>query len=86
MHFTDISKGEIWRALRKNLSPTFATGKLKTMLKPMDFVAEKLVETVAKEMMENKVDRLKQVEDKFNNLSRNNLGYESCRKYLVLKL
>ena len=56
------------------------------MLKPMDFVAEKLVETVAKEMMENKVDRLKQVEDKFNNLSRNNLGYESCRKYLVLKL
>ena len=52
------------------------------MLKPMDFVAEKLVETVAKEMMENKVDRLKQVEDKFNNLSRNNLGYWELQKIL----
>lgn len=31
----DISSGEKWRSLRKNMSATFTAGKLKGMLEPM---------------------------------------------------
>jgi cytochrome P450 len=45
-----VSKGDTWRALRKKLSPTFTSGKLKSMLRPMEDVAEKLIRVVETEI------------------------------------
>ena len=36
-------RGDTWRALRKMLSPTFTTGKLKSMIDPIDEIADSLV-------------------------------------------
>jgi cytochrome P450 family 6 len=44
----DASRGEIWRSLRKILSPTFTSGKLKSMLEPIDEVADNLVKHLEK--------------------------------------
>lgn len=42
-------KGEVWRELRKSLSPVFTSGKLKSMMEPMGEVSDLLVEEVAKQ-------------------------------------
>nr|AKH03526.1 cytochrome P450 3027F1 [Paracyclopina nana] len=42
----DIAKGDVWRALRKMLSPTFTTGKLKGMLEPMEGIADKTIDFI----------------------------------------
>ena len=38
----DLSKGDMWKVLRKNMSPTFSSGKLKAMMEPMERVANQL--------------------------------------------
>ena len=38
----DITKGDVWKVLRKNMSPTFSSGKLKAMMEPMERVAKQL--------------------------------------------
>ena len=43
----DLAAGDEWRALRKILSPTFTTGKLKGMLEPMDVLADRTIEYLA---------------------------------------
>ncbi len=37
----DLSTGSTWRVLRKNLSPTFTSGNLKRMVRPIDKVTDK---------------------------------------------
>ncbi len=48
----DLSRGEAWRVLRKSLSPTFTSGKLKSMLEPMSTVADMSVEYLGQYMQE----------------------------------
>ena len=39
----DIASGEIWNNLRKNLTPTFTSGKLKAMMEPMAGVGDDMI-------------------------------------------
>ena len=53
----DLASGDEWRALRKILSPTFTTGKLKGMLEPMDVLADRTIEYLAiKSKNQDKID------------------------------
>nr|AKH03527.1 cytochrome P450 3027F2 [Paracyclopina nana] len=49
----DISQGDTWRALRKMLSPTFTTGKMKSMLEPMEAIAERTVDYIEEKVKNN---------------------------------
>ncbi len=42
----DISGGEKWKTLRKSLSPTFSTGKIKGMMEPMAGVADDMLDFI----------------------------------------
>jgi cytochrome P450 family 6 len=57
----DLSGGEKWRALRKALSPTFSSGKLKGMLDLMDTSVDNLVDHLSKAVKKNPVVELKSV-------------------------
>ena len=57
----DLSGGEKWRALRKALSPTFSSGKLKGMLDLMDTSVDNLITHLTKEVKKNPVVELKKV-------------------------
>ncbi len=57
----DISKGETWKALRKNLSPTFSSGKLKGMMEPMSGVADRMMEHIDSLVTKNPVVDVKDV-------------------------
>jgi cytochrome P450 family 6 len=57
----DLSGGEQWKALRKVMSPTFSSGKLKSMMEPMDAVVDNLVSHLEKEIKKNPVVSVKEV-------------------------
>lgn len=57
----DLSGGEKWRALRKALSPTFSSGKLKGMLDLMGTSVDNLISHLTKEVNKNPVVELKAV-------------------------
>ena len=61
----DSSRGEVWRSLRKILSPTFTSGKLKSMLEPMDEVANNLVKYLEKNVEDGKTINVKPVYQAF---------------------
>ena len=61
----DSSRGEIWRSLRKILSPTFTSGKLKTMLEPMEEVANNLVQYLETKAADGKPISVKSVYQAF---------------------
>ena len=42
----DISGGEQWKSLRKFLSPTFTSGKLKGMIEPIEKLVDKLIDHI----------------------------------------
>ena len=46
----DMSKGETWKALRKIMSPTFTTGRLKGMVEPMTGLADRTIDFLAKQV------------------------------------
>jgi len=49
----DVSRGDTWRALRKLMSPTFTTGKLKSMLHPIEGIADSTIEFIEEKAKEN---------------------------------
>ena len=49
----DMSKGETWKALRKIMSPTFTTGRLKSMVEPMTGLADRTIDFLAKQVEKN---------------------------------
>ena len=60
----DISGGGKWRALRKNMSPTFTSGRLKAMMEPMAGVADKMVDRF-EELMEASPEGVVDVKETF---------------------
>ncbi len=44
----DAVHGDLWKSLRKNMSPTFTSGKLKGMLAPMGEVIDKFLVHIGK--------------------------------------
>jgi cytochrome P450 family 6 len=38
-----MARGEVWRSLRKILTPTFTSGKLKSMLEPIEETVDNLI-------------------------------------------
>ena len=44
----DASAGVVWKNLRKNMSPTFTSGKLKGMMEPMTEVIDRFVQQLDK--------------------------------------
>jgi len=49
----DVARGDTWRALRKLLSPTFTTGKLKMMLHPIEGLADSTIDYVEQKAKDN---------------------------------
>ena len=46
----DQSTGEVWRALRKILSPTFTSGKMKGMLEPIESIADRTINYISEQI------------------------------------
>ena len=62
----DASEGVVWRNLRKNMSPTFTSGKLKGMMEPMTEVIDRFVghlEKMAEDGKEVEIKPILQGED-----------------------
>ena len=54
----DLAQGETWKALRKILSPTFTTGRLKEMVEPITGMADRTIDFLVDEIKRqpNKMD------------------------------
>ena len=46
-------RGDTWHTLRKMLSPAFTTGKLKTMLEPIEGICDKAMDHISKQVEKN---------------------------------
>nr|APH81393.1 cytochrome P450 CYP3027C1 [Tigriopus kingsejongensis] len=57
----DICRGDQWRALRKNLSPVFSSGKLKLMIEPMGRVTDQMVDYMDELLVDKKEVDVKRV-------------------------
>ena len=53
MKTIDLAQGQDWKNIRKTLSPTFTTGKLKAMLEPITEVADKSMKHLDKLVEKN---------------------------------
>ena len=51
-----LATGDKWRALRKILSPTFTTGKLKGMLEPIDELADRTIKYLVEQRLKSELD------------------------------
>ena len=61
----DLTSGEKWKSLRKVMSPTFTSGKLKSMMAPMDKVVDNLIKHLEKEAAKNPVIPVKEIFQNF---------------------
>ena len=66
----DLSHGEIWHSLRKLLSPTFTSGKLKAMLAPIEAIAEETVSYI-EEVINNTGSNVIDMKELYVNLTMN---------------
>ena len=57
----DASEGVVWRNLRKNMSPTFTSGKLKGMMEPMTEVIDRFVDHLEKMAEDGKEVEIKPI-------------------------
>ena len=46
----DLATGDVWRSLRKILSPTFTSGKMKGMLEPMESIADRTINHISQQI------------------------------------
>jgi len=49
----DVSRGDTWRALRKMMTPTFTTGRLKQMMVPIEKLADSSIDHITEKAKEN---------------------------------
>ena len=53
VHTSYLYRGDTWRALRKLLSPTFTSGKLKSMLDPIEGIADSTLNYISEKAKED---------------------------------
>ena len=53
VHIPYLYRGDTWRALRKLLSPTFTSGKLKSMLDPIEGIADSTLNYISEKAKED---------------------------------
>ena len=53
VHIPYLYRGDTWRALRKLLSPTFTSGKIKSMVEPMEGIADSTLNYITKKAKED---------------------------------
>jgi len=79
----DMSSGDTWRALRKMLTPTFTSGKLKGMLDPIEEIADDAIDLLTEKAKDNPEMDLKPILQGFalDSISRVAFGMNTnCRR------
>nr|AIL94156.1 cytochrome P450 CYP3027C2 [Tigriopus japonicus] len=61
----DTAGGTVWHVLRKNMSPTFSSGKLKGMMEPISEIANEMIEYLNQETPKNPDIDVKQLFQSF---------------------
>ena len=70
----DISYGEKWAALRKALSPTFTSGKLKAMMEPMEGISNEMMTFIEKCLEESKGTNVIDMKNVWKGFALNTIG------------
>ena len=76
----DASRGDTWKALRKMMTPTFTSGKLKGMLEPIEGIAEDTIDHLLKKAKTNPEMDMKPILQGFtlDSISRVAFGMDTC--------
>ena len=52
----DLARGQKWKSLRKLMSPTFTSGKLRNMFEPMSTMANQTIEYIEENLQNGQID------------------------------